>query len=138
MLQAADQISQQKYVEANQWNGQRLVKELGAFESAEAFLNTPYRSAVRCYYEVIRDDMPCKAYLDLQYQKGMLSLEEGEAFLEATLDHWRELVRSRWPVCEQECPRSQTVLILDRSRQNNGWLESEVPCDIPLAYLTPQ
>ncbi len=46
------------------------LKEFGAFGTAEDFLATLHRSAVRCYYEVIRADRPCKACLDLEGEKG--------------------------------------------------------------------
>ena len=48
MFQAADQICGNAfYVAADQWNGARLVKEFGAFTSAEEFLHTLRRSPVQ-------------------------------------------------------------------------------------------
>ena len=62
MFNAADQICPQAfYVAADQWSDSRIVKEFGAFGTAEDFLTTLNRSVVRCYYEVIRADRPCKA-----------------------------------------------------------------------------
>jgi len=121
MFNAADQICPQAfYVAADQWSDSRIVKEFGAFGTAEDFLTTLHRSAVRCYYEVIRADRPCKAYLDLEGEKGSLNPSEGEALLEATVRSWRALVNEKWPTCTRECPRAHEALILDGSRMTGG------------------
>ncbi len=117
MFQAADQIRENVfYVAADQWSGARLVKEFGAFATAEEFLSTLRRSPVRCYYEIIRAGTPCKAYLDVEADKGILNREAGEMLLGTTLKLWTDLVCSRWPSCVQECSKALEPLVLDDSR----------------------
>ncbi len=103
---------------ADQWSDSRILKAFGAFGTAEDFLNTLHRSAVRCYYEVIRADSPCKALKG--EKKGSLSPGEEEALLEATVRSWLALVSEKWPTCTRECPRSYGALILDGSRMTSG------------------
>ena len=74
------------------------------------------RSPERCFYEVIREGRPCKAYLDLEGEKGALTPEDGERLLQLTLERWEELIEARWPQCYQQCPRAREALILDGSR----------------------
>ena len=73
---AADAIQPSAfYVAADRWSGSTLVKEYGAFASASDFLPILCASPLRCYYEVIRSEFPCKAYLDLEGEKGALTPE---------------------------------------------------------------
>ena len=75
MFNAADAISKDAfYVAADQWKGDRLVKVFGAFASVEEFLTLLKRSRIRCYYELIRENRPCKAYLDVEGEKVPLLL----------------------------------------------------------------
>ena len=116
-LDAADAIQASAfYVAADQWGGSNVVKEFGAYESPELFLDFVDRSPVRCFYEVIREGRPCKAYLDLEGEKGALTREEGERLLQRTLERWEELIEARWPQCYQQCPKAREALILDGSR----------------------
>lgn len=120
---AADQIQPTAlYLAADKWNKTQLVKEFGAFESAMEFLPTLEASPIRCYYEIIRDGHPCKAYLDLEGDKGALTSAEGARLLDTTLRRWTELIETKWPECLETCPQVMDPVILDGSRQTpRGW-----------------
>jgi len=86
MLVAADRIAPSAfYVAADQWCGHRLVKVFGAFATAEQFVDVLKKSQVKCYYELIRENFPCKGYLDVEGEKGALTMAQAKQLLGATI-----------------------------------------------------
>jgi len=117
MFDAADRIARTAfYVAADQWCGGRLVKVFGAFATAEQFMPVLRKSQVKCYYELIRENSPCKGYLDVEGEKGALTAEQGKQLLDTTLRHWFDLVTTRWPQFLQDVPQGRECIILDGSR----------------------
>ena len=118
------------YVAADVWSrvadSWRLGKVFGAFCDAASFANLvlmgPQRAPTRCFYEIIREDLPCKAYFDLEIEPGVMSAEEGSKLCQQVTVAWAERVRARWPQALQQCPKCLEVLILDGSRKTkDGW-----------------
>jgi len=71
---------------------------------------------------VIRADLPCKAYLDVEGEKGALIRESGRTLLDATLRHWTAAIESCWPECFEKCPKAKEAVVLDGSRlTSDGW-----------------
>ncbi len=57
----------------------------------------------RCFYEIIRRDCPCKAYLDLEAEAGALTEEQGRTICQAVIHEWGNRVVRRWPKARDEC-----------------------------------
>jgi len=94
------------------------TRTFGAFASARHFATCLLmQSPVRCYYEIIRADRPCKAYLDLE---AVCSALQGQSLLSSTLKAWETLILARWPRCREECPRSLEPIVLDGSRRTSA------------------
>ncbi len=61
----------------------------GAFQSAIDFVSDMQEMATtRCFYEIIRRDRPCKAYLDLEADAGAITEEQGWAMCQAVLHEY--------------------------------------------------
>ena len=117
MFAAADLIAKPAfYVAADQWNGDKIVKVFGAFATAQDFLQVLKRSPIRCYYELIRADLPCKAYLDVEGEKGALTSAQGALLLHDTVTQWFALIEARWPGLASAFPKTREVIVLDGSR----------------------
>ena len=129
MFQAADNITSSAfYIAADDWtrrDGQTwgVGKRYGAFHSAAEFVtNFLEISANRCFYEIIRKDRPCKAYLDLEAEAGAMTEQEGKAMCEAVIQEWKRRIRSRWPTVVEQCAQSLAHMILTGSRMTgDGW-----------------
>jgi hypothetical protein len=92
MFQAADNLLQNAfYIAADDWtrsDGKKwgIGKRYGAFSSAAEFVtNFLEISRNRCFYEIIRKDRPCKAYLDLEADAGVMTEREGQDMCDAVL-----------------------------------------------------
>jgi hypothetical protein len=130
MFHEADLVADSAfYVAADQWPSTegagppKLLRVFGAFADAESFVaQMLWDAPVRCFYEVVRQGRPCKAYLDLEAEEGACSAEEGARLLDATLALWSALVEKLWPQSVRECPRSREAVVLDGSRRTaGGW-----------------
>ena len=81
MFQAADKIQKPAfYVAADIWrkgacDKQDVTKVYGAYQSPEQFLDAFSRTQIRCFYEIVREGLPCKGYLDLEASAGDLTQE---------------------------------------------------------------
>jgi len=85
MFQTADTLSLNAfYIAADDWTQRDgrtwgIGKRYGAFRDAMEFVtNFLEISPNRCFYEIIRNSRPCKAYLDLEADAGAMSEQEGE------------------------------------------------------------
>ena len=116
------------YVAADVWTKRdgkdwSLGKVFGAFQSANAFLSQLLEIAPhRCFYEIIRENRPCKAYFDLEAAPGAMSAADGAHMREQVILAWAVQVRTRWPQAEKDCPRCLEPMVLDGSRHTEkGW-----------------
>ena len=130
MFDYADRLSPAGafYVAADVWTKKTgkdwgLGKVFGAFQSVNAFILQFLEIAPhRCFYEIIRENRPCKAYFDLEAAPGAMNKEEGASMCEAVTRAWAARIRTRWPIAEQECPRCLVPMILNGSRAtDHGW-----------------
>ena len=109
------------YVAADIWStdkkGWSLVKIYGAFRDSVQFvlqvLMGAHRAPTRCFYELIREGRPCKAYFDLEVEPGIMDAGSGEILCQQVIKEWACRIRSRWPLAENQCPRCLEVMILD-------------------------
>ncbi len=113
MFQIADNLSPSAfYIAADDWtrkDGKKwgIGKRYGAFCSAGEFVtNFLEISWNRCFYEIICQDRPCKAYLDLEADAGAMTAREGQAMCEAVIQEWRWCINSRWPKVTEQCAQS--------------------------------
>jgi hypothetical protein len=120
MFQTADNISAQAfYIAADEWtrkDGQDwgIGKLFGAFRSAEDFVSEMLEAAAtRCFYEIIRRDRPCKAYLDLEADAGAMTEEQGWAMCKAVTHEWGTRVVRRWPRAKEECAQCLAYMVLN-------------------------
>ena len=59
-------------------SGWGLAKIEGAFEDVFSFVeHLLIPSATRCFYKLTREGSPCKAYFDLEAERGLLTAEQG-------------------------------------------------------------
>jgi len=77
----------------------------------------------RCFYEIIRKDRPCKAYLDLEAEAGVMTAQEGKAMCEAVHREWKRRVTTRWPKVVEQCAQSLGHMILNGSRLTDKGLK---------------
>jgi hypothetical protein len=77
--------------------GQRRTEKtgaFGAFQSVYAFILQFLEIAPhRCFYEIIREDRPCKAYFDLEAAPGAMTKEEGATMCDAVVRAWAARIR---------------------------------------------
>jgi hypothetical protein len=94
MFALSDQISPNAfYVAADVWTyfnqSSKLGKIFGAFSGALGFVHQvlmgPRRAPTRCFYEIIREGRPCKAYFDLEVEPGVMSPGQGAALCQQVL-----------------------------------------------------
>lgn len=130
MFKVADSISEDAfYIAADDWTRQggeswHAGKRYGAFRSAVEFVTNMLEiSSNRSYYEIIRENRPCKAYMDLEAEAGAMSAEEGKTMCEAVIREWNRRVRERWPVAVRECPQCQAHMLLHGSRNAGNGLK---------------
>ncbi len=130
MFQTADNISAQAfYIAADEWtrkDGQDwgIGKLFGAFRSAEDFVSEMLEAAAtRCFYEIIRRDRPCKAYLDLEADAGAMTEEQGWAMCKAVTHEWGTRVVRRWPRAKEECAQCLAYMVLNGSRMTDKGLK---------------
>ena len=125
MFTVSDQISSSAfYVSADVWSRDKeswkLTKIYGAFLDAVNFarqvLFGVHRAPTRCFYELIRENRPCKAYFDLEAEPGSMSSAQGTALCQQVIDEWAARIRERWPQALEQCPNCLQVMILDGSR----------------------
>jgi len=131
MFAASDALSPSAfYVAADVWSRKKgqwgLGKVFGAFSDAVSFahrvLMGNQRAPTRCFYEIIREGCPCKAYFDLEVEPGVMDRLQGAALCEQVVLEWAARVRAKWPQAIQQCPRCLEVMILNGSRQTKkGW-----------------
>ena len=131
MFALADRISQSAfYMAADVWSyldkSWKLGKIFGAFSDAANFVHRvlmgPQRAPTRCFYEIIREDRPCKAYFDLEVEPGVMNPSQGAVLCQQVTAEWAERIRTKWPQALQQCPRCLEVLLLDGSRvTKDGW-----------------
>jgi hypothetical protein len=127
MFQVADNISTSAfYIAADDWTRKDgkdwgIGKKYGAFRSVEDFAtNFLEISQNRCFYEIIRKDRPCKAYLDLEAKVGAMTEQEGRAMCDAVHREWKRRVTTRWPKVVEQCAQSLGHMILNGSRLTAG------------------
>jgi hypothetical protein len=77
----------------------------------------------RCFYEIIRNSRPCKAYLDLEADAGAMSEQEGEEMCAAVNREWKRRVTNRWPTVVEQCKQSLGHMILNGSRMTDKGLK---------------
>jgi hypothetical protein len=123
MFKVADGISKDAfYIAADDWTRQegeswQAGKRSGAFTSAVSFVTNMLEiSANHCFYEIIREDRPCKGYMDLEAEAGAMTAEEGKTMCEAVIHEWNRRVRHRWPSAIVECPQCLAYMLLHSSR----------------------
>ena len=110
MFLVADKIATSAfYVAADIWankkrSGWGLVKIYGAFADVFSFVeHLMVPSPTRCFYELIREGRPCKAYFDLEADGGLLTVEQGSHLCNRVISEWSELVKARWPTAVVDC-----------------------------------
>jgi hypothetical protein len=130
MFKIADSISQDAfYIAADDWTRQegeswQAGKRYGAFKSVTEFVTSMLEiSTNRCFYEIIRENRPCKAYMDLEADAGAMTAEEGKAMCEAVIREWNQRVRHRWPSAIVECPQCLAYMLLQGSRTSGDGLK---------------
>jgi len=130
MFQIADNLSSSAfYIAADDWtrkNGKEwgIGKRYGAFRTVEDFVTSFLEiCANRCFYEIIRKDRPCKAYLDLEADAGAMTEQEGQDMCDAVIREWKLRVRTRWPMVVAQCPCSLGHMILRGSRMTGDGLK---------------
>ena len=130
MFQIADNLSPSAfYIAADDWtrkDGKEwgIGKRYGAFRSAVEFVtNFLEISHNRCFYEIIRQDRPCKAYLDLEADAGAMTAREGQAMCDAVISEWKRRIINRWPMVIQQCAQSLGYMILRGSRMTGDGLK---------------
>ena len=128
MFQAADKIQKPAfYVAADIWrkgacDKQDVTKVYGAYQSPEQFLDAFSRTQIRCFYEIVREGLPCKGYLDLEASPGDLTQEEGNDMLRRAMRAWETLVSQRWPECFEQYPQARQFVVLNGGRSTGkGW-----------------
>ena len=141
MFLVADKIAPSAfYVAADIWankkrSGWGLVKIYGAFADVFSFVeHLMVPSPTRCFYELIREGRPCKAYFDLEADGGLLTVEQGSHLCNRVIFEWSELVKARWPTAVVDCPKCLEPIVLDGSRMTDkGW---KVSFHLVYPYLT--
>jgi hypothetical protein len=134
MFQAADKIQKPAfYVAADIWrkgacDKQDVTKVYGAYQSPEQFLDAFSRTQIRCFYEIVRDGLPCKGYLDLEASAGDLTQEEGDDMLRRATRAWETLVSQRWPECFEQYPQARQVARHDNSLGPGAGSFVDLPC----------
>jgi hypothetical protein len=130
MFQTADTLSLNAfYIAADDWTQRDgrtwgIGKRYGAFRDAMEFVtNFLEISPNRCFYEIIRNSRPCKAYLDLEADAGAMSEQEGEEMCAAVNREWKRRVTSRWPTVIEQCKQSLGHMILNGSRMTDKGLK---------------
>jgi hypothetical protein len=130
MFQAADNLSPSAfYIAADDWTRREgkewvISKRYGAFRSVTDFVtNFLEISTNRCFYEIIRKDRPCKAYLDLEADAGTMTERAGQDMCEAVIREWKQRIRNRWPMVEEQCAHSLAHMILRGSRMTRDGLK---------------
>ena len=84
------------YVAADIWctdkKGWSVVKIYGAFRDSVQFalqvLMGVDRAPTRCFYELIREGRPCKAYFDLEVEPGIMDARGGEIMCQQVIKTW--------------------------------------------------
>ncbi len=86
MLQVVDNFTSSAfYIAADNWtrrDGKEwgIGKRYGAFHNAVEFItNFVEISSNHCFYDIIRKDHPCKAYLDLEAEAGAMTEHKDRA-----------------------------------------------------------
>ena len=130
MFQVADNLSPSAfYIAADDWTRKDGVqwgigKRYGAFRSAAEFVTDFLEiSRNRCFYEIIRQDRPCKAYLDLEADAGAMTEQEGQAMCDAVIREWKGRISSRWPSIVKQCAQCLGYMILKGSRLTDDGLK---------------
>ena len=130
MFQVADNLFPSAfYIAADDWTRQDgkewgIGKRYGAFRSAAEFItNFLEVSQNRCFYEIIRKDRPCKAYLDLEADAGAMTEQDGQSMCEEVIREWKRRISSRWPMVVQQCAQSLGHMILKGSRMTGDGLK---------------
>ena len=130
MFQIADNLSPGAfYIAADDWtrkNGKEwgIGKRYGAFRSAVEFVtNFLEISQNRCFYEIIRKDRPCKAYLDLEADAGAMTERDGQNMCDAVLREWKRRIINRWPMVVEQCAQCFGHMILKGSRMTGDGLK---------------
>jgi hypothetical protein len=90
MVHVTDNITYSAfYIAADEWTRKpneewRVTKAFGAFHDAASFVKTMLeKSKARCFYKIIRQDRPYKAYMDLEAEARAISAEQGRAMCDA-------------------------------------------------------
>ena len=119
------------YIAADDWTRKageswQAGKRYGSFRSAAEFVTNMLEiSANRCHYEIIRENRPCKAYMDLEAEAGAMTAEEGKAMCNAVMREWNRRVCERCPAAIRDCPQCQcqALMLLHGSRNAGNGLK---------------
>jgi hypothetical protein len=129
-FQAADNIAKDAfYIAADVWSRKDgktwgVGKKFGAFSSAERFVTEFLEiSKTRCFYEIIRQGRPCKAYFDLEADAGIMTEEQGWIMCKSVIQLWNDRIKRRWPEAVMECAQCLTYMVLNGSRMTSDGLK---------------
>ena len=117
------------YFAADDWTRPKgkawgVGKRFGAFKNAVDFVTGFLEiSHTRCFYEIIRKDRPCKAYLDLEADAGAMTEVEGQAMRDAVIRECKARVERCWPEVGIRSARRFTHMILRGSRMTAAGLK---------------
>jgi hypothetical protein len=128
MFQTAENLSSNAfYIAVDDWiqrNGRTwgIGKRYGAFHNAIEFVTnfleiSPHDGPHQCFYEIIGNGRPCKAYVDLEADAGAMTEQEGEAMCAAVNREWKRRVTSRWPTVVEQCKQSLGHIILSTAAE---------------------
>jgi hypothetical protein len=96
----------------------------GAFCSAIDFVSDMLEMATtRCFYEIIRRDRPCKAFLDLEADAGAMTEEQGRTMCQAVIHEWGNRVVRSWLKAREECAQCLAYMVLNGLRMTNRGLK---------------
>jgi hypothetical protein len=73
-------------------------------------------SKTQCFYEIIRQGRPCKAYFDLGADAGIMTEEQGWIMCKAVIQLWNDRIKRRWPEAVMECAQCLAYMVLNGSR----------------------
>ena len=86
------------YIAADVWSRKDgktwgVGKKFGAISSAESFVTELLEiSKTRCFYEIIRQGRPCKAYFDLEADAGIMTEEQGWIMCKSVIQLWNDRI----------------------------------------------
>jgi hypothetical protein len=99
-------------------------KKSGAFRSAETFVTEVLEiSKTRCFYEIIRQCRPCKAYFGLEADAEIMTEEQGWIMCKEVIQLWNDCIKRRWSEAVMECAQCLAYMVLHVSSMTSYGLK---------------